>query len=67
MANWFAVLKDRYDTDWGFGSFSWDEAVKMAKSNGCEEIAEIDGGYDDDGFETVDPICVAEYFSGKDF
>lgn len=65
--NWYAVLNDRDDNDWGTGSFDWSEAVKMAKSRGCEMIAEIDGGYDEDGHETADPICVAEYISGEDF
>lgn len=65
--NWYAVLNNRDDNDWGTGSFDWSEAVKMAKSRGCEMIAEIDGGYDEDGHETADPICVAEYISGEDF
>lgn len=65
--NWYAVLRDRDDNDWGTGSFDWDEAVKMAKAYGFEQIAEIDGGYDEDGNETTDPICVAEYISGEDF
>ena len=64
--NWYAVLNARDDNDWGTGSFGWSEAVKMAKSRGCEMIAEIDGGYDEDGNETEDPICVAEYISGED-
>lgn len=65
--NWYAVLNDRDDSDWGTGSFDWSEAVAMAKSRGCEMIAEIDGGYDEGGHETTDPICVAEYISGEDF
>ena len=65
--NWYAVLNNRDDNDWGTGSFDWSEAVKMAKSRGCEMIAEIAGGYDEDGHETTDPICVAEYISGEDF
>lgn len=39
----------------------------MAKGRGCELIAEIDGGYDEAGHETTDPICIAEYISGEDF
>lgn len=27
----------------------------------------IDGGYDEQGHETTDPICVALYESGEDF
>lgn len=65
--NWYAVLDDASDSDWGCGSFDWNEAVKMAKMWGCEQIAEIDGGYDEDGHETTDPICIAEYISGEDF
>lgn len=65
--NWYALLWDSEDTDWGTGTFDWDEAVKRAKSAGYERIAEIDGGYDADGNETTDPICVAEYISGEDF
>ncbi len=65
--NWYAVQRDREDSDWGTGSFDWDEAVAMAKSRGCLLIAEIDGQYDDNGEPTVDPICVAEYISGEDF
>ena len=65
--NWYAVLNARDDNDWGTGSFDWSDAVKMAKSRGCEMIAEIDGGHDEDGHETTDPICVAEYISGEDF
>lgn len=65
--NWYAVLNDRDDNDWGTGSFDWSEAVAMAKARGCELIAEIDGGYDEAGHETTDPICIAEYISGEDF
>ena len=65
--NWYALLWDSDDTDWGTGTFDWDEAVKRAKSAGYERIAEIDGGYDADGNATADPICVAEYISGEDF
>ena len=67
MGNWYAIIKVREDNDWGTGSFSWDEAVELAKASDCELIAEIDGGYDEDGNATADPICVAEYFSGEDF
>ena len=46
--NWYAVLAGSSDNDWGTGSFCWSEAVAMSKSRGCEMIAEIDGGYDED-------------------
>lgn len=65
--NWYAVMKDEY-SDWGDGSFDWDEAVAMANSD--EEytlIAEIDGNYDENGNATSDTECVAEYYKGKDF
>ena len=65
--NWYAIQRDADDNDWGTGSFDWDEAVKMAKSKGCQQIAEIDGGYDENGATTTDPICVAEYHAGEDF
>ena len=64
---WDALLWDGEDNDWGTGTFNWDEAVKRAKSAGYERIAKIDGGYDADGNETTDPICIAEYISGEDF
>lgn len=65
--NWYAVLADAEDTDWGTGSFIWDEAVEKAKRYGYERIAEIDGGYNEAGEATTDPICVAVYTSGEDF
>lgn len=57
---WYAVLRDREDDDWGTGSFDLEEAKEWASK--CEHgyIAVIDGGYDEDGNETVDPICVGE-------
>ena len=39
----------------------------MAKSYDCKFIAKIDGGYDEQGHATTDPICVALYESGEDF
>ena len=64
---WYAIETDEDDNDWGTGSFDWDEAVEMAKSYGCKFIAKIDGGYDEQGHEHTDPICVALYESGEDF
>lgn len=26
---WYAVMYDEEDTDWGYGSFDYDEAVEM--------------------------------------
>ncbi len=66
--NWYAALMNNEDNDWGTGSFDRAEAEKIAKSMGDESIvAEIDGGYDEDGNSTTDPICVAEYHNGIDF
>ncbi len=62
---WYACMMDREDSDWGTGSFDLDEAIKTVKSWKKEDrpeayIAVIDADYDDDGFETTDPICVEE-------
>lgn len=68
MKLWYAALTDREDIDWGTGSFDFDEAVEMAKELGDNSIiAAIDAGYDEDGNETCDAICVAEYVNGIDF
>lgn len=47
---WYAVQKDENDSDWGTGSYNYDEAVTMAKQEGCSIIAVIEEGND--------PICV---------
>lgn len=62
MANkyWHAVLSDRDDNDWGTGSFDRDEAEQMLASYPDGLIAIIDGGYDEIGNETADPICIEE-------
>lgn len=65
--NFFAVQVNAEDADWGYGSFDFDEAVRMAKAAGYEQIAEIAGEFDDDGNPTADPICVAIYRGGEDF
>lgn len=58
---WYAVMRDSEDTDWGYGSFDLDEAKEMAKTLGDEAyIAAIDGGYDESGNATTDPIEVWE-------
>lgn len=67
MKNWFAVQVNATDDDWSTGSFDFDEAVKMAKVCGYEQIAEIAGDFDDDGNPTADPICVKVYRAGEDF
>ena len=54
MKKWYAVMTDSIDGDWGYGSYDYDEAVKMVQPY------IPDGGYiaviDEDG----DPICVEE-------
>lgn len=65
---WYAAQRNADDNDWGTGSFDFDEAVRLAKDMGEESrIAAIDGDYDENGNETTDPICVAEYYNGEDF
>lgn len=50
-AEWYAVMKDKEDSDWGTGSFEIEEAKKMAVSMGPEAyIAVIEEG--------EDPICI---------
>ena len=51
---WYAVMTDAEDNDWGYGSFDYEEAVKMVQP------FLSDGGYIaviDDG---DDPVCVEE-------
>lgn len=57
---WFAVEMNEEDNDWGTGSFDWDEAVEMARRMGAYKIATIDGGYDEEGHETTEPLCIEE-------
>ena len=47
---WYAVMKDEYDGDWGYGSYSLDEAKEMVKNYPDGYIAVID--------EDGDPICI---------
>lgn len=54
---WYAILKDESDVDWGMGSFDFDKAVEMAKTNACKCIAKIDGDYDGNGEPTTEPEC----------
>lgn len=55
---WYAILRDEEDNDWGSGSFNKEEAINMAKAQNFKRIAVIDGGYDDKGNETTDPLCI---------
>lgn len=53
MKLWYAVLRDREDNDWGYGSYDRKEAEKMALDMGAEAyIAVIEDG--------DNPICVEE-------
>lgn len=48
---WYAVLSDAEDTDWGTGSYDFDEAKKML----------LDAGYEDGRIAVIniegDPVC----------
>lgn len=57
---WYAVLSDRDDNDWGTGSFDQDVAEQMLAQYPDGLIAVIDGGYDEAGNATTDPICIEE-------
>lgn len=53
MATWYAVMRDKEDNDWGYGSDSLRKAERMALDMGPEAyIAVIEEG--------DDPICVRE-------
>lgn len=59
---WYAIVDDENDNDWGYGSFDFDEAVQMAKTNGCEIVLTIQGEWKNEESESaIDPICVGEY------
>lgn len=57
---WYAILMDKEDADWGTGSFDRDEAKQMLAQYPDGLIAVIDGGYNEDGEPTSDPICIEE-------
>lgn len=46
MGKWYAVMEDKEETDWGYGSKDYEEAVKMLKEKGWENgyIAVIENG-----------------------
>ena len=57
MKYWYAVMRDRDDDDWGYGSYNLDEAKQMARNYGDEAyIAVIDEG--------DNPVCVEEILQG---
>lgn len=51
---WYAVMRDRDDNDWGYGSYDLEEAKQMLKDMESDEafIAVIEEGND--------PICIEE-------
>ena len=53
VANWYAVMTDNNDSDWGTGSYDLEEAKAMARNYGKEAfIAVIEEGND--------PVCIEE-------
>lgn len=62
---WYAVTEDG-DNDWGYGSFDIHEAVimcaKLTKKDNGPVIVKIDGGYDESGNATTDPIAIEEIY-----
>ena len=59
MELWYAVLRDREDNDWGYGSYDRQEAEKMALEMGPEAYIAV---INNEG----DPVCVEE-ISQEDF
>ena len=57
---WYAIQRDEEDNDWGDGSFSYDEAVEMAKAKGYKIIATISGAWDSKGQPLTEGSCTAE-------
>ena len=50
---WYAVMRDRDDNDWGYGSFDLEEAKAMARNmGGAAYIVVIDDG--------DDPVAIKE-------
>lgn len=58
---WYAALRDKEDTDWGYGSHNIEEAKQMCLNFESSDayIAVIDDTNDD-------PICINEIYQ-KDF
>lgn len=54
---WYAVMRDRKDDDWGYGSYNIDEAKQMLteEESGEAYIAVIAEG--------ENPLCVDEVFN----
>lgn len=62
MKYWYAVMIDREDSDWGYGSFDLSKAIEMHKNYPDGYIAVIDAGYDENDKPTKDAFCVDEIF-----
>ena len=58
MKYWYAVMTDKEDTDWGYGSYNLVEAEEMVRKFPEGYIAIID--------ESSDPICVGELGRSKE-
>lgn len=62
IVTWYAVLMDKEDNDWGYGSYNLDTAKEMVRKNLDEHpeayIAVIEEG--------SDPVCVDEIYQ-EDF
>lgn len=56
--NWYAVMEDDDDDDWGTGSYDLDEAKEMVKKYPNGYIAIIDEHIDENG--PHNPTCVGE-------
>lgn len=37
MRTWYAVMENREDNDWGYGSYDLNEAIEMLKEQGWED------------------------------
>lgn len=59
---WYAEMRDAEDDDWGTGTFDRSEAEEWLKACKNEDayIAVIDGGYDENGNQTADTLCIDE-------
>lgn len=63
---WYAVLKDREDNDWGYGSWYVSEAIELAYGTESEIIAVIQL-VSEDPDDLGNAICIDELFQGKDY
>lgn len=40
--NWYAVMLHEDDWDWGYGSYSLDEAIEIAKAHEADHVDIVD-------------------------